>query len=86
MAEINGEPIYEMLKRIQADVSTLKEGQREIKAEIGAMRGTVISTQQDIHNIYGILARHDDRLDRIERRLELREFAERGQAPFEPET
>jgi hypothetical protein len=86
VAEINGELIYEMLKRIQSDVSTLKEGQREIKAEIGAMRGTMISMQQDIHNIYGILARHDDRLDRIERRLELREFAERGQSPFQPET
>jgi hypothetical protein len=86
VAEMNGELIYEMLKRIQSDVSTLKEGQREIKAEIGAMRGTMISMQQDIHNIYGILARHDDRLDRIERRLELREFAERGQNPFQPET
>ena len=85
MAEINGELIYEMLKRMHADILTLKDGQKEIKAEIGAMRGTVVSMQQDIHNIYGVLARHDERLDRIERRLELRELAERDQSPFDPQ-
>lgn len=85
MAEINGELIYEMLKRMHGDILTLKDGQKEIKAEIGAMRGTVVSMQQDIHNIYGVLARHDERLDRIERRLELRELAERDQSPFDPQ-
>lgn len=84
MAEINGDLIYEMLKRIQADIHGLKEGQRELKAEVTALRGTVISIHQDIHNIYGVLARHDERLDRIERRLELRELSERGQSPFDP--
>jgi hypothetical protein len=44
----------------------------------------VIGVQTDIHNIYGILARHDERLERIERRLELRELAEKSQAPYEP--
>jgi hypothetical protein len=39
--------------------------------------------QNDIHNIYGILARRDERLDRMEHRLELRELAE-AQRPFEP--
>ena len=39
-----------------------------------AFRGH-ISLQQDVHNIYAILARHDTRLDRIERRLELAEPA-----------
>lgn len=84
MAEVNGELIYEMLKRIQSDVSQLRDGQRELKTEMGALRGTVVSMQQDLHNIYGILARHDDRLDRIERRLDLRELAERSQSPFDP--
>ncbi|UWU15884.1 hypothetical protein [Rhizobium sullae] len=32
---------------------------------------------------YGVLARHEDRLERIENRLELRELAE-AQARFEP--
>ena len=55
----------------------------EIKAELNGVRGHMISIQGDIHNIYGIPSRHDERLDRIERRLELRELAE-PQRPFEP--
>ena len=39
--------------------------------------------QNDIHNMYGVLARHDERLERIERRLEIRELAE-AQKPYEP--
>jgi hypothetical protein len=84
VTDVTNELVYECLKRMQADISTLKEGQKEIKAEIGAMGGTVVSMQQDIHNIYGVLARHDERLDRIERRLDLQELAERGQSPFDP--
>ena len=36
-----------------------------------ARRSHVHAIQQDVNNIYGILARHDARLDRIERRLDL---------------
>lgn len=43
----------------------------------------MVSMQQDINNIYGILARHDERLDRIDRRLDLRELAE-AQKSFDP--
>lgn len=41
----------------------------------------MVTIQTDIHNIYGVLSRHDDRLDRIEHRLELREMAEGPQKP-----
>jgi hypothetical protein len=41
------------------------------------------ATQTDIHNIYGILGRQDERLERIDRRLDLRELAE-AQRPYEP--
>ena len=83
MAEITSDLMYELLKRIHMDVVGLKEGQREIRLELNAMRGTMVSMQQDIHNIYGILSRHEMRLDRIENRLELRELAE-AQSRFEP--
>ncbi|WP_439627511.1 hypothetical protein [Shinella sp.] len=83
MTDVSQELMYELLKKIQADTHSLKQGQSEIRAEINALRGTMISMQQDIHNIYGVLSRHDDRLDRIENRLELRELAE-AQARFEP--
>jgi len=83
VAEVSNELIYEILKAMQADIRLLKDGQGEIKQELIAVRGTMVSMQQDINNIYGILARHDERLDRIERRLELRELAE-AQGPYEP--
>jgi hypothetical protein len=44
----------------------------------------MVSLHQDILNINTTLARHELRLDRIENRLELREFQE-AQARFEPQ-
>jgi hypothetical protein len=50
---------------------------------LNVLRGHIVGIQSDIHNIYGILARHEERLDRIDRRLELRELAEaQGIRPF----
>jgi len=83
MSQVSQELMLELLKKIQADTHGLKQGQSEIRAEINALRGTMISMQKDIQNIYGVLSRHEDRLDRIENRLELRELAE-AQARFEP--
>jgi hypothetical protein len=46
------------------------------EALISARRLTqTIAVQQDIHNIHSILVRHDARLQRIERRLEIAEPA-----------
>lgn len=83
MADITNELMYELLKRVHAEISDLKLGQREIKAEMNAMRGAMVSLHQDVHNIHTTLARHETRLDRIENRLELRELAE-AQSRFEP--
>ncbi len=84
MAEVTNELIYEVLRSLQADVRQLKDGQAEIRQELIAIRGTIVSMQQDINNMYGMLSRHEVRLDRIERRLELRELAE-PQRPYIPE-
>ena len=73
LAEVNGELIYEILKRIQDDTAAVKLGQSELKAEMQAFRGHLVAVQQDIHNVYMTLARHDTRLDRIDRRLGLLE-------------
>jgi chromosome segregation ATPase len=85
MAEIDSNLIYEVLKKIQSRLDGLEHGIREIKQELVSIRGHMLSMQNDVHNIYGILGRHDDRLDRIERRLELRELAE-PQRPVDPAT
>ena len=83
MAEVTNELMYELLKRMHQRIDRVDTSLSEIKSEIQSMRGTMISMQQDIHNIYGVLARHENRLDRIENRVELRELAE-AQARFEP--
>jgi len=84
VAEINGELIYEMLKRIQSDVSVLKDGQRDLRNDQISLRNQMHIMQGDINNLRGSIAHIEGRLERIENRLDLRELAERGQAPFEP--
>jgi hypothetical protein len=71
MAEVSNELIYEVLKPLQRDVGEVKSSIGDVKTELNALRGHLISLQQDVHNIYGILGRHDLHLERIERRLEL---------------
>jgi septal ring factor EnvC (AmiA/AmiB activator) len=75
--------MYELLKRVHHEVAELRQDVSEVKQEMNVVRGHMVATQSDIHNIYGILARQDDRLERIERRLNLRELAE-AQRPYEP--
>ncbi len=83
MAEVTNELMYELLKGFHQRFDKLDLSIGELKSEMQSMRGTLVSVQQDIHNIYGVLGRHETRLDRIENRLELRELAE-AQARFEP--
>jgi hypothetical protein len=73
--EVSSEFMFEVLKQIRDDISSMKLGQAELKAEMQAFRGHMVALQQDTQNIYSILARHDMRLDRIDRRLELVEPA-----------
>ena len=84
MTEVNSELLmFELTKRVHAEVADIRLGQREIKAEINAMRGAMVPLHQDVHNVHTTLARYELRLDRIENRLEFRELAE-TQARFEP--
>ena len=83
MADVTQEFMYELLKKMHKRFDKIDISLAEIRSEMQSMRGTMISVHQDLHNIYGILDRHEQRLDRIENRLELRELAE-AQARFEP--
>lgn len=82
MTDVTNELMYELLKRVHHDTSELRQDVGELKRELNVVRGHMVGIQTDIHNIYGVLARHDERLDRIEKRLDLRELAE-PQRPFE---
>ena len=73
MAEVTNELIYEVLRSMQDRMSRIDGKLDEVKGELTAIRGYIYAMHQDIGNIYGVLGKHDLRLDRIERRLELRE-------------
>jgi DNA repair ATPase RecN len=73
MVEVTQELIYEVLKQLRDRMSSFDRKLDEVKAEMQAMRIHSVAVQQDIQNIYSILARHDGRLERIERRLEISE-------------
>ena len=83
MAEIDGNLLYEVLKSVQQDTRQLKDGQAELKQELISIRLQQLGMQNDVHNIYAMLARSDQRLERIENRLDLRELAE-PQRPYDP--
>jgi septal ring factor EnvC (AmiA/AmiB activator) len=73
--DVTNELMYSVLQKLQGELSAIRHDVREIKAELTAIRGHVYAEHQDISNIYTMLARHDVRLERIERRLELAEPA-----------
>ena len=76
MAEVTNELIFEVLKNLQQRTTNVELVCLEHSQAMNAMRGHLTSIQTDTNNIYGILSRIDQRLDRIEKRLELHEFAE----------
>ncbi|MGK6314927.1 hypothetical protein [Neorhizobium sp. DT-125] len=83
MAELTQELLFEVLRKIQTVLSSLKEGQRDTRQEIVSLRNYMHVMQGDMNNMRGTIWQIPDRLDRIENRLELRELAE-AQARFEP--
>ncbi len=71
MADISADLVYEVLKQVQHDIAQFKEQSRETNLAFNAVRGHLVALQQDVGNIYGVLARLDERLEHIEKRLEL---------------
>jgi len=83
MADVTNELVYEVLKNLQTRIGNVESVTSELAHGQNAIRGYQASIQTDTNNIYSILTRIDQRLDRIER-LELRELAE-PQRPYEPQ-
>ena len=71
MAEITNDLLYEVLKSIQARLAGVDGKVDELKQEMQAFRTHMIGLQQDVSGIHTTLVRHENRLDRIEKRLEL---------------
>ncbi|MXN53612.1 hypothetical protein GR158_21140 [Shinella sp. AETb1-6] len=83
MTDISQELMFELMKRIQSDLTTFKDGQRDMRQDIVSLRNHMHVMQGDVNNLHSSMAQVLTRLDRIENRLELRELAE-AQARFEP--
>ena len=71
MADVTNELLYEVLKAMQGRFVGVERGIKDIKSEIGALRGHMVATQADIAQIYTRLAETESHLERIERRFEV---------------
>ena len=76
MPDVANELMYELLKKVHADLGSIKREISDVKREVQAVRTHMIAMQQDTSNIYSMLGGHGERLDRIESRLELTQPAE----------
>ena len=80
MTEQTENLMLEILRRIQSDMGTIRDDIREIKTRLTLMDENLAGVHREISNLYALYAaqsgrqdRMDDRLERIEQRLELRE-------------
>jgi septal ring factor EnvC (AmiA/AmiB activator) len=78
MADVTLEPMFEVLKSVQARLTQVDGKIDELKQEMQAsrtaqngIRQEITSVFEEISGVHKTLIRHEDRLDRIERRLEL---------------
>jgi predicted nucleic acid-binding Zn-ribbon protein len=84
MSDVSGELIYELLKRIHSDVAALKEGQRDLRQDMISIRNQIHGLQGDVNTLRATSSHLENRFDRIETRLDLREFSEAAQKPLTP--
>jgi septal ring factor EnvC (AmiA/AmiB activator) len=80
MAEISNELIYEVLKSLQARLAQVdgkldenKSGMLALRTQITSIHHDLLSIHQELGGIHTTLIRHEQRLDRIDRRLEINE-------------
>jgi septal ring factor EnvC (AmiA/AmiB activator) len=78
MADAAADLMFEVLKSIQARLAQVDGKIDELKQEMQASRTSqngirheITSVFQEISGVHATLVRHEGRLDRIERRLEL---------------
>jgi len=78
MREVTAELMFEVLKSIQARLAQVDGKIDEMKHEMLALRTSqnaarqeITSVFQEIAGVHATLVRHEGRLDRIDRRLEL---------------
>ena len=71
MADVTMEPMFEVLKSVQARLAQVDGKIDELTQATQALRTSQISILQEISGVHATLVRHEGRLGRIEKRLEL---------------
>lgn len=83
MTEVTNDPLYELVKSIHQRVDHLDAALSGVKQEVSSVRLSMMGIQSYTHNLLGMMARHEERFDRIERGFDLREFAD-PHRPIQP--
>ena len=86
MSEPREELLQELLRRLHRRDDKADVAINDLRTECTSLRRLVAAQQDDIANLYQLLHRAEERLDRIEKRLDLREFSETAQAVFDRNT
>jgi chromosome segregation ATPase len=83
MVEAQQEFIHELLRRFHQRVDNTDAATLNLRNQVNSLRLELHANQGDINNLYSLINQIDERLERVEKRLDLREFEE-AQARFEP--
>ena len=83
MAEVTSELMFELLKKLHQKLDRVDFAISELRADNQTMRAQLHALQGDVNNLQTV-GHFESRLDRIDNRLELREFQE-AQIRFEPQ-
>jgi hypothetical protein len=62
--KVSNELIYEIMKKLQEQMSLVREDMRGVGEELSGVRRHMAAMQRDVHNV-------DDRLDRLAGRLSI---------------
>jgi len=84
MSNVSQEFLHELLRQLHQRIDKSGTANRELRAENTSLRRIATVQQHDIGDLYEAVHRVEDRLDQIEERLELRDFQEMAQSPFDP--
>ncbi len=84
MAEVTSELMFELLKKLNQRFDKVDFAISELRADNQTMRTQLHALQGDVNNLRATVGYFESRLDRIDNRLELREFQE-AQLRFEPQ-
>ena len=71
MADATQELMLEILRKLQGDVSDLKSGQGRIEARLGSLEGHMVEFHRTSGRQESELVELRQRIERIERRLEI---------------